>query len=98
MRFAVMAARAVARDACSSVAKDRQRKTEVRSAMTYEAVLPHRRQRHVCQRLTGRRRSVMTGHAGRRRHIVVDHHARVRMIERRAEPVAPLRAMARTAI
>ena len=83
MRFAVMAARAVARDAWSNVVKDRQRETAVRSAMTYEAVLPHRRQRHVCQRLTGRRRSVMTGGAGRRRHIVNDRHARARMIERR---------------
>lgn len=84
MRFAVMAARAVARDACRSVVKDRQRETDVRSAMTYQAVLPHRRQRHVCQRLTGRRRSVMTGGAGRIRRIVDDRHARYRMIERRA--------------
>lgn len=83
MRFAVMAARAVARDACRSVVKGRQRETDVRSAMTYEAVLAHRRQRHVCQRLTGRRHSVMTGGAGRRRRIIDDSHAGRRMIERR---------------
>ncbi len=83
MRLAVMAARAVARDAC--VVKGRQLETEVRSAMTYEAVLLPRRHRHVCQRLTGRRRSVMTGHAGRiRRSVADDPHARHRMIERRA--------------
>ena len=84
MRFAVMAARAVARDACRNVVKDRQRETDVCSAMTYEAVLPHCRQRHVCQRLSGRRRSVMTGFAGRRRRIINDSHASHRMIERRA--------------
>jgi len=67
MRFAVMAARAVgrARDACRSVVEPRQDEIEVRSAMTYDAVLAHRRQRHVCHRHTGGCRSVMTGFAGR---------------------------------
>lgn len=75
MQFSVMAARAVARDACRSVVERRQRETDIRSAMTYEAVLPRSRQRHVCQRLTGGCRSVMTGGAGRRRRIVDDSHA-----------------------
>ena len=84
MRFAVMAARAVARDAWSNVVEGWHGETAVRSAaMTYEAVLTHRRQRHVCQRHTGRRRSVMTGGAGWIRHIVDDRHL-FRMIERRA--------------
>lgn len=97
MRFAVMAARAVALDACRSVVERRQLETAVRSAMTYQAVLPRGRQRHVCHRHTGRRRSVMTGGAGRIRRRVDDSHVD-RMIERRAEPVAPLRAMAYAAI
>ena len=85
MRFAVVAARAVgrARDVCRSVVERRQGETAVRSAMTYEAVLPRGRQRHVCHRLTGGCRPVMTGCAGRCRHRI-DDSQQARMIERRA--------------
>ena len=66
MRLAIMATGAITGDARSSMVKSWHCETGESSAMTYQTVLPRRRQRHMRQRLTGRRCSIMTGYAGRR--------------------------------
>ena len=60
MSIAVMAANAIVSDARSSMVKGRHCETGESGAMTYQTILPCCRQRYVCQRLTGRCRSIMT--------------------------------------
>ena len=66
MRLAIMAINTIVSDARSSMVEGWHCETGESSAMTYQTILPCRRQRYVCQRPTGRRSSIVTGCAGRR--------------------------------
>ena len=96
VRLAVVAAGAIARDACSGVVERRQCKTGEPCAMTHQTVLRRRRQQHVCRGPAGGTRSVMTGRTRRRRHIAGNRHTR--MIESGPKPVTALRIVARATV
>ena len=66
VRFAVVTAGAVVRDASSSMVKCQHCETGEPGVMAHQTILPRRWQRHVCHRPARRCQSVMAGNAGRR--------------------------------
>ena len=66
MRFAIVATGALTGDARRAVIKGGHGETGEARAMTDQAILPRRRQRHVGQRPTGRGRSIVARDTGRR--------------------------------
>lgn len=66
MRFAIMATGTIAGDARRAMVKGGHGETGESGAMTYQTILPRRRQRHVGQRPAGCGRSIMAGDTGRR--------------------------------
>lgn len=66
VRFAIVTAGAVVRDASRSMVKYQHGETGEPGVMTHQTILPRRRQRNVCQRLARRCQSVMARHTGRR--------------------------------
>ena len=66
MRFAIMATGAIIGDARRSMVKGWHGEAAESRAMAHQAILSLGWQWHVCQRLTGRGRSIVTGYAGRR--------------------------------